>query len=324
MWGNYLGWMISGVIAIGTIGLLAFYARGASTISPPTRFGMEAADGGVAIAVPAESVIGASKPCDAAQPYSEAIALYRREPELYDDVAAGLSRPPADDSQLPAVQRLIEGTHCRDMSLFTGEPGRIVRYGDSPDIEALHRVGKVAVRVGLGRQAAKRDADAIRCYEAAFALGAKLYDERMTYREMMAGMELMGEAGVALSRLTFAAGDTTRTEAAQKFDAARRSAFTAHVQPVAQKLISIDRDVVGQHVGDVFHLAAHAAERVWRVEAILALGRMRYFVGDRGRRGDQRGANHHLQRHALDKDPVIRAAAKAAMELTREQMRMLK
>jgi hypothetical protein len=76
-------------------------------------------------------------------------------------------------------------------------------------------------------------------------------------------------------------------------------------------------------VGDVFYLAQHAQERMWRVEAILALGRMKYFVGEGGRRGDQRGATRHLKQHALDKDPVIRAAAKAALELTREQMRTL-
>ena len=73
----------------------------------------------------------------------------------------------------------------------------------------------------------------------------------------------------------------------------------------------------------MFYLAENGSERMWRVEAILALGRMQYFVGAGGRRGDQRGATRQLKQHALDKDPVIRAAAKAALELTREQMRTL-
>ncbi|HEV2294248.1 MAG TPA: hypothetical protein VGR35_10350 [Tepidisphaeraceae bacterium] len=322
MWGNRLGWAISAVIATVVISSLTFYARGASTVSPPTLFGFEAADDDLAIAVPAQSVIGELTPCDAAQPYSESLALYRREPNVYDDVAAGTSRT-SDLSQLPAIQRLIEGAHCQHMSLFTGDPGRVVQYGEPPDIEALRTIGRAAVRVGLSLQTAKRSADAIRCYEAAFALGAKLYDERLTYREMMVGMELMGEAGVVLSRLTFATGDTARSEAAQKYESARRSTFTSKVQPVAQKLISIDRNVVGRHVGDMFYLAGHAKERMWRVEAILALGRMQYFVGEGGRRADQRGATRHLKQHAMDKDPAIRAAAKAALELTREQMRTL-
>lgn len=322
MWGNRLGWIISNVILIVVIGSLSFYTRGASTISEPTQFGLEAADDAVGISVPAQTVLGPPKPCDAAQPYSEALALYRREPDIYADVATGVSRA-TDTAQLPAVQRLIEGTHCQHMSLFAGEPGRIVQYGEPPDLAALLTVGKAAVRLGLAHQATGRNADAIRCFEAAFALGAKLYDERLTYRELLAGLELMGEGGVALSRLSFSTGDTTRSEAAQTFEAARRSAFTSGVQPVASKLISIDRDIVGQHVGDVFYLAENATERMWRVEAILALGRMQYFVGEGGRRGDQRGATRHLKQHALDQDPVIRAAAKAALELTREQMRTL-
>jgi hypothetical protein len=323
MWGNRLGWAISAVIAIVTVGSLAFYARGASAMSKPTQFGIEASGETVALSVPAQGVLGGSpKPCDAAQSYSEAIALYRREPMVYDDVAGGTSRA-TDAAKLPAVQRLIEGAGCQQMTLFSADPTLIVRYGDAPELEALRTIGRAAVRVGLMHKANKRNADAIKCYEAAFALGAKLYDERMTYREMMAGNELMGEAGVGLSSLTFTVGDTTRSEAATKFEAARQATFKSHAQPVAAKLISIDPETVAQHTGDVFYLAEHASERMWRVEAMFALGRMRYFVGQGGRLGDQRGAERQLKRYANDPDPVVRAAAKAGLALTREQMRTL-
>ena len=323
MWGNRLGWGISAAIAIVVIGTLTYYVRAASTTSDVSQFGIDASKENVAIPVPAQGVLGGSpKACDAAQAYSEAIALVRREPKVYDDVASGTSKA-SDASKLPAVQRLIEAADCERMTLFTDDPTRIVRYGEAEDLEALRLVGKAAVRLGLVHQANKRNADAIKCYTAAFALGAKLYDERMTYREMMAGDELMGEAGVGISRLTFTMGDTTRSEAATKFEAARRSTFSARVQPVASKLISIDGRVVSQHAGDVFYLADRATERMWRVEAIFALGRMRYFVGEGGRIGDQRGATRKLKQLANDKDPVIAAAAKAALELTVEQMRTL-
>jgi hypothetical protein len=323
MWGNRLGWGISAAIAIVVIGTLGYYVRAASTISDVSQFGIDAAAENVAIPVPAQGVLGGSpKPCDAAQPYSEAIALFRREPKVYDDVASGTSRA-TDPSKLPAVQRLIEGADCEHMTLFSADPTQIVRYGEADELEALRTVGRAAVRVGLVHQANKRNAAAIKCYAAAFALGARLYDERMTYHEMMAGDELMGEAGVGLSRLTFTMGDTMRSEAATKFEAARRSTFSSRVQPIASKLISIDGKVVAQHAGDVFYLADRGKERMWRVEAIFALGRMRYFVGEGGRIGDQRGAERRLKTYLNDKDPVIRAAAKAALDLTREQMRTL-
>jgi hypothetical protein len=62
---------------------------------------------------------------------------------------------------------------------------------------------------------------------------------------------------------------------------------------------------------------------MWRVEAILALGRMLFYDCEGRRIGDQRGASRALTNHLTDKDPVIRAAAKAALDLTREQMRTL-
>jgi hypothetical protein len=323
MWGNRLGWGISAAIAIVVVGSLTFLVRAASRISDATDFGRDAAGNSVAISVPAQQVVGGTpQTCDAAQPYSEALALYRREPTLYDDIAGGTSRA-TDASKLPAVQRLIEGTHCSSMTLFSADPAQVVRYGDAPDLEALRSLGRAAVRVGLVHQQAKRNPAAIKCYEAAFALGSKLYDERLTYREMMIGNELMGESGVGLSRLAFNMGDTSRSEAAQKFELARRAAFTSNALPIATKLISIDPNIVAAHAGDMFYLAEHATERVWRVEAIMGLGRMRFFVGTDGRIGDQRGATRALKRIADEKDPVIRAAAKAALELTREQMRTL-
>jgi len=323
MWGNRLGWGISLIIAVAVVGSLTYYARAASVVSKPTPFASDAADNVVAISVPAQTVLGATpKPCDAAQAYSEAIALYRKEPSLYDDVAAGISRA-GDAAKLPAIQRLIEAKDCGQMTLFSAEPHRVVRYGEVPEIEALRTIGRAAVRVGLVHQQAGRNADAIPCYLAAFALGAKLYDERLTYRELLVANELMGEGGVAFSRLSFNTGDTIRSESAQKFEAARRSTYTTSVLPVAQKLISIDARVVSEHAGDVFYLADHADDRMWRVEAILALGRMRFFVGEGRRLGDQRGATRQLKQLLNDKHPVIRAAAKAALDLTREQMRTL-
>lgn len=323
MWGNRLGWGISAAIAIVVIGTVTFYVRGASRISDPTQFGADTATQTLTILVSPATVIGGEiQPCDAGGPYGEAIALYRKAPKVYDEIAGGSTRI-ADLPKLTALMKLAEGTRCSQMTLFTTDPSQVVRYDEPPDLEALRTLGKAAVRAGLIYKIDKKNFEAMKCYEAAFALGSKLYDERLTYREMMAGNELMGEAAVGISKLSFDRGDTARSEAAQKFETARRNMFAQNVQPAAQKLISIDPQTVSRHTGDAFYLADNAKDRMWRVEAIFALGRMRYFVGEGGRIGDQRGATRKLRRLVEDKDPVIRAAAKAALELTREQMRML-
>ena len=86
-------------------------------------------------------------------------------------------------------------------------------------------------------------------------------------------------------------------------------------------LTAVDDKVVSEHAGDVFYLAQHAGDRVWRVEAIFALGRMKYFVGSEGRAADQRGAPRMLQKLTEDSDPVIRAAAVAGRDLTIDEYR---
>jgi hypothetical protein len=61
---------------------------------------------------------------------------------------------------------------------------------------------------------------------------------------------------------------------------------------------------------------------MWRVEAILKLGRYRFNAG---RIGDQRNAIKTIKDLLThDPDPVIRAAAQAAHDLTLEQYRMMR
>jgi hypothetical protein len=59
---------------------------------------------------------------------------------------------------------------------------------------------------------------------------------------------------------------------------------------------------------------------MFRVEAILKIGRYRF---DAARKGDQLAAPRVLRRLADDPDPVIQAAANAALALTLEQYRTI-
>ncbi len=70
--------------------------------------------------------------------------------------------------------------------------------------------------------------------------------------------------------------------------------------------------------GDIFNIAANDADRSFRVQAILYLGVLRYnALND----GDVRWANKLIERFSDQDDPLIRAAAKAAAELTVEEFR---
>jgi hypothetical protein len=113
----------------------------------------------------------------------------------------------------------------------------------------------------------------------------------------------------------------TRT-AVEEFNHATAAYYSQHIEPVLRVLMSIDPQVVGQHPGDYFFIARDADERVWRVAAIFALGRLRYFAGEGGSLGDQRGASKVLAELTHDSDSVITTAAKAALQMTPQQYQM--
>jgi len=94
------------------------------------------------------------------------------------------------------------------------------------------------------------------------------------------------------------------------------------IEPTLRFVRSIDPKIVGTRTGDVFELARRSNERMWRVEAILGLGRVRYFAGAGGTAGNQHVATRRVGEMAeTESDPAIRAAATVARDLTIEQYR---
>jgi hypothetical protein len=108
------------------------------------------------------------------------------------------------------------------------------------------------------------------------------------------------------------------------FNDARLKYYNNRILPMLKILQAIDSNVIIEHAGDIFHIARNSQERMYRVEAILAMGRMKYYVGDAGRIGNQRGAIQEVKRLAGSTDPVIRRAAEEARDLTREKYQLLK
>jgi len=326
MWGNRLGWVISLVIVLAYGFVMGWLLRGAGTVSPPTEFA-RAEGRGARLHLPAGAQAGMpamSDACDAAALYREAIALYRADRATYDAFAETGRPGTPEAAELAAVDRLVAAAGCAGMKVFADRPADVVRYGPPDDLHALRRLGDIAaVRLGLNYKRVNNAREATRYLQAAFALGAKLFEERLTYAEAELGLELMSKSAPALLDLAEQAQDAARLAELRQFEDFRKRLVTEDVQPMVGVLRSVDAAVVGRHAGDVFYFADHAPERMWRVEAIFALGRMRYFVGTDGRLGDQRGATERLQAYLNDADPIVRLAARAALDLTLEQYRML-
>jgi hypothetical protein len=324
MWGNTLGWSISAVlVALMLVGVEMINRAG--DISPPTAFGKDANNLAVLEFAPTSprAVVVMTETGDAGSAYRQAIADYQRRADLYDKFATrGVA---ADVAALAALKQLIDATHLSRARIFVDHPSEIVNYqNDPPPLLALKTIASCAARAALLVQKTNR-ADAMRDFEAEFALGSKLFDERLTSAEMLLGLQLMSESAAGLLKLCDAAGDANRAKLIASFNDSRLNLFDSRIAPVLKVLQSADSRIIGQHTGDMFYLAQNAADRVWRVEAVLSLGRMKYFVGDRGTVGDQRGAMRFVRKLADDanEDAVIRQAARAARDLTIEQYRKI-
>ncbi|HSV13384.1 MAG TPA: hypothetical protein VLI90_03950 [Tepidisphaeraceae bacterium] len=324
MFGNRLGWGISAVIVL----FAAFLAKliySAGLPTPPTGWVQKAvqpltAPAGTDAVVPG----GMNEARDAGELYRRLIDDYEMNTAAYAAIAAAKELDPAAIAARPGLQALLDATHCQTMTLFANKPEEIINYdAEKPALEALREAAKAATRTAL-LLGTRDPAAAAKVYEAVFALGAKLYHERVVFDELSKGEDLMGTAAAALQRLAERTKDAERAKALQQFNTDRLNDYEAKVKPVWDVVSSADEGIIAGYAGDIFVLAQdRTIEKMWRVEATLKLGRMLYMAG---RRGDQLAAKRVLREMSADtsEDPAVRTAADQARNLTIQQYRTLR
>jgi hypothetical protein len=344
MFGNRLGWGISAVLTVLVLLVLWQLAK-LTTISPPSQ-GMISVSQKVSlnlaqhpellepIKLPADpsAVVTMTDPTDAAAFYRDAIACYDRDKWTYEpNSKTGLLKSERIED-LPAITAILQATHCATSTLFSSNPAPVIDYQTHPEpIEKLQRVGNACKLLATSKKAdrdkavrEKRTADAealkaeaMKYFEASFSLGHKMVAERVRWPEFDAGWELMVTSALGMERL-----DPSRSTA-KSFADACTAYYRENVKPLWVAIGSVDPGIVGRTAGDVFYIAKNSKERMWRVEAVLKLGRYRHDAGEGGRGGDQKGAGVTVKRMADDpkEDPIVRLAAQRARDLTLEQYR---
>ena len=220
----------------------------------------------------------------------------------------------------------ISTLYCHMVRKAVVQPGQKVKAGqvigydkeDTAPIEAIYYVGKAASRLALYIENDK-PADSLILAESVFSLGVKLCEERIRWREFEAGAELVRDGAYLIHKL-----DSARAQAAS-VDGGMKQILQDRCSPRWTVIGSIDQDVIGRTAGDVFYIAKNSPERLWRIEALLKLGRYKFNAGNYGRSGDQRWSKITVRRMANDAslDPVLRTAAKAANDLTLPQFNMI-
>jgi hypothetical protein len=228
--------------------------------------------------------------------------------------------------ELAAVEVLVGASELAQSGVFTSHAQEIVNYDHAKEsLEKFRALGRVMVdRLALlyTRDPSKRDL-AQKYARAGAILGDALTRERLTYDEFAVGQELLGKSAFVLARIADERKDSATAEAWRDYEKHRQQFVREQIDPTLAFVRSIDANVVGTRTGDVFELAKRSNERMWRVEAILALGRVRFFVGSSESAADQRAALAVVREIAAnDPDPIVKLAAEQARDLTLERYRM--
>lgn len=321
MWGNAQGWLISAVMLLATIALMFRISVPQGEAQPQGL--IPAAYQAIELPMEAKLIMPAGKlDGDAGQLYRQALIQYQAKPRPYDDPLH------ASPSDLSALQLLIQATDLSRMDLFESHPQLLINYNnEQPEIDALMKMADAASTVGLGYTVDDKPEKAVPCFRAVFALGRRLFDERVTWREMSAGLSIMAEAARGMAKLADQTREGARGDVLRKFQAETDAYRTKLQETVASPLSNPVETYAGKYAGDVFAVAKNPdVARVWRVQAILHLGRYRWNVSDE-HRGDQAWAERELTllEGSLDPknaDPVIITAIHAARSLTLEQQRL--
>jgi hypothetical protein len=330
MWGDTRGWILSVVIAVlmGALLVMAIWPQG---ITPPTGTLTLAMQPATIPDDPSTVLPAPTKDCDAAETYRQAIDEYLSHELRYENWRKKVGEAMKADP--PAVKMLLDARDCAKMNLFTNSPQDVMTYNERTNLDALAQVGSLcnAIALGFARQSsiaeeahddakAKASAEQARRYaEAGFNLGRHLYEERLVFYEWSEGINTMNEAVTALGAVE---KDKSRVDVLKAFLVDATEFRRGKVQRLWEVVSGVGDQDTAKYAGDIFQIARHGPERMWRVEAILKLGRFKYHAATRG---DVYGARKVVAQLAADgnADPAVRAAAEAANNLTVEQFRGL-
>jgi len=278
MWGNRLGWMISAGIMVVTVVLYTMLLIGPS-VTAPTDLTMRA--GAMdALSLPGNprALLPTGGTDDASDLYEQAMDAYHANKSAFDSYSQKGKLNTSDFNEVsPAMDLLISAAGASKGGVFAKKPSAVVRYNpdQSEALKPAEQLGRIAIRIGLQYNAAKKPDDAKKYLQAGFALGYAMCNERLVYHELRIGQDLMRSA--ALNLMTI---DKEHGADFKAIDGLYRQ-FTEGLQKYMFLFNPSDERAIAKNAGDVFNLAQNSQERMYRIEAIMMLGHFRYNAAQR-------------------------------------------
>jgi hypothetical protein len=256
---------------------------------------------------------------DSTSLYTQALDAYNADPSSYDPgLVTKAKLGPADLKKLTAMELLLQASDAGKGTVYATRPESIVRYGleQYKGLDAAYNLGRFANGLGQRLKIAKRPDEAKKYFAAAFNLGYAMCTERLTYMEFYRGQELMQNGVLGLAEVEPDRASELRAWPPQMKDMIddKQSRFVQ----LHNAMNMFDKAAIERNAGDVYNLAKNSQDRMWRIEAIMAVGHFRYNAVNPG---DQRGAAKFLDGLAAS-DPTdgpTKVAIKVAQDLTLAQ-----
>jgi hypothetical protein len=325
MWGNTTGWIIAAVIGLGMGSLLLMVALPPTPTPPTNNPAFAVANKAIQLPVPADTVVAdGTNNSDAGDLYRKAISDFASTKKVYDVYRSDVNKNKG--MVLPAIDDILKARDFKQCTLFRKDPSVLVNYENNhPTLETLRDAGLTCVAVGiLNAEHLKppKPDQAIKLWEAAFILGERMYDERVSWDELVKGHELMQASGGKLLAFYTAKKDTTRANTIKNF-IDEEDAYARTLTKAFEYIGAVDETYAGPYAGDVFKVATNpSADPMFRVEALKHVGHYRYNAKTMG---DQRLVRKVLGKLANEPNlpASVKEAVKAAQDLTIEQHNMV-
>ena len=320
-----VGWIAAGlfVLAIGGFILKQMVLQSPTRPSAATR--RTGFMDRIEVAASITDVIGAlpTGGGNAGDDYHQAVTTYLAAKQAIEDAIIDLGKgsDTGHEDALAALNgmygHISSGAKKKEMKYLLVHAPKELRVGwKLPEIETLGEVGGCMDLLAAYNLKNNRPRQAEAIYKDLMIVGWHMTGARSYYHVVTAGFGTQMTAAEGLATVYRAMGGSfkQRVQALREYHSAVREADGIY----GDKLNVLWK--TKPHPGDVFNIAENDKDRAWRVQAVLAMGMLRYTADGRG---DKKYNTRLLEKFARDKDPLPAAAAKAASELTEPEFNLL-
>ena len=320
--GNLKGWLIA--VALCAAPVAIWYAATTSSRSSSHIALNQAMREVIRGSVPVQTVIGEfPDPGDAADDYRLAVqeCIATQHYSGYMALSADKQLNDPDTLDVRAPQYLLDGAGKARMDYTR----RFTQRSDwtaarMPYVKAFDSVGMICIIKAELLAKAGRTAEAEALLKAVIAFGYHIEQERIRYSETITGVSLEQAACRRLVQLYKDAGQADLQRIAQEY-----LESVEHLQERLQGKASSTTARLqdgSPPPAELYWLVDNDHDRMWRIEATLLLGLTQWTAP---RKADRDESRHRLVAMSEQiADPLIQEAARAALEITTQDLRKIR